>query len=116
MTGHHIVSTFKMLDCPYKFLDKGENIETFLDVSIRNAELIPLKFCNHNFDPVGYSCCYLLAESHISIHTWPELNALNLDVFVCNFLTENTEKAKTLYVYMKQFFKPRIIELKEIER
>jgi S-adenosylmethionine decarboxylase len=30
------------------------------------------------------------------VHTWPELRAVTLDVFVCNFVTDNTHKAQRL--------------------
>ena len=37
----------------------------------------------HLFDGGGYSIVQLLAESHISIHTWPEHNYAAADVFTC---------------------------------
>jgi len=38
----------------------------------------------------------LLAESHLAVHTWPELRAVTLDVFVCNVASDNTGKAQDL--------------------
>lgn len=37
----------------------------------------------HPFDGGGVSGAIILAESHMSIHTWPELNFVALDIFVC---------------------------------
>jgi S-adenosylmethionine decarboxylase proenzyme len=38
----------------------------------------------HNFDNQGaFTALYLLSESHLSIHTWPEHNFIALDVFTC---------------------------------
>lgn len=37
----------------------------------------------HQFEPHGLTGIVLLAESHISIHTWPELGEATLDVFTC---------------------------------
>ena len=37
----------------------------------------------HQFTPHGLTGIILLSESHISIHTWPELGQATLDVFTC---------------------------------
>ena len=37
----------------------------------------------HHFQPNGVSGVAVLAESHISIHTWPEVGYAALDVFMC---------------------------------
>lgn len=37
----------------------------------------------HRFTPVGVTCLGLLAESHISIHTWPEIGYAAADCFTC---------------------------------
>lgn len=37
----------------------------------------------HRFDPQGVSVLLLLAESHLSVHTWPEAGAAYVDVFTC---------------------------------
>jgi S-adenosylmethionine/arginine decarboxylase-like enzyme len=47
-----------------------------------------------------------LAESHISIHTWPEKEYVSLDIFVCNFYEDNSLKAKKIYKNLIDFFKP----------
>lgn len=38
----------------------------------------------HRYDPVGVSVVVILAESHLSLHTWPEHGIASIDVFVCN--------------------------------
>jgi S-adenosylmethionine decarboxylase len=35
------------------------------------------------FDPFGFTAIYLLAESHVSVHTYPERNSLFFDAFTC---------------------------------
>lgn len=37
----------------------------------------------HKFDPQGVSLVLLLAESHLSVHTWPEAGCCYVDVFTC---------------------------------
>jgi S-adenosylmethionine decarboxylase proenzyme len=53
----------------------------------------------HAFAPrgdAGVTGVLLLAESHLAVHTWPELRAVTLDVFVCNFAGDNSHKAQRL--------------------
>ncbi|WP_211474458.1 polyamine aminopropyltransferase [Collimonas humicola] len=44
----------------------------------------------------GVTCALLLAESHLAVHTWPERQAVTLDVYVCNFTEDNSAKASAL--------------------
>lgn len=37
----------------------------------------------HQFEPYGVTMLYLLSESHLSIHTWPENNCFAMDVHSC---------------------------------
>ena len=60
----------------------------------------------HQFQPQGVTGTVLLAESHLAIHTWPEADFVTIDVFVCNYLDDNTAKAQSLYRALKQHFQP----------
>lgn len=44
----------------------------------------------------GVTGAVLLAESHLAIHTWPELGTVTVDVFVCNLHTDNSARAEHL--------------------
>jgi spermidine synthase len=46
--------------------------------------------------PGGVTGAVLLAESHLAVHTWPERDGVTLDVYVCNFSTDNSGKAERL--------------------
>lgn len=56
--------------------------------------------------PGGVTGTVLLAESHLAIHTWPEQSAVTLDVYVCNFSTDNSKKASQLIDAMSSLFDP----------
>lgn len=60
----------------------------------------------HQFQPQGVTGTVLLAESHLAIHTWPEEGFVTVDVYVCNYLEDNTQKALNLYAALKDHFKP----------
>ncbi len=38
----------------------------------------------YQFEPCGYTIAFVLSESHLSIHTYPEYNSAYLDIFCCN--------------------------------
>jgi S-adenosylmethionine decarboxylase proenzyme len=54
----------------------------------------------------GATGAVVLAESHLAIHTWPELKQATLDVYVCNVTADNSHKAEHLYQLMAQAMKP----------
>ena len=54
------------------------------------------RFPDHGGSPGGVTGMLLLAESHLAVHTWPELAGITLDVYVCNFSEDNSEKARRL--------------------
>ena len=60
----------------------------------------------HQFQPRGVTGTMLLADSHLAIHTWPEEGFVTVDVYVCNDLVDNTQKALNLYATLKAHFKP----------
>jgi S-adenosylmethionine decarboxylase len=64
-------------------LDDVEHIEATLRRCIEAARATLLHIHVHQFQPNGVSGVAVLAESHITIHTWPSLGYAALDVFMC---------------------------------
>ncbi len=64
-------------------LDEIEHIEGTLRRCVAAANATLLHIHLHGFQPNGVSGVAVLAESHISIHTWPEAGYAALDVFMC---------------------------------
>lgn len=66
----------------------------------------------HGFEPAqghqtaGVTGVVLLAESHLAVHTWPELGVVTLDVFVCNLLSDNGARAQQLLDRLVAGFEP----------
>ena len=67
-------------------------------------------------DQGGATGVVLLAESHVAVHTWPELHAVTLDVYVCNFGADNTARAHTLMTQLEACFSPGRIERHALQR
>jgi len=61
----------------------------------------------HAFADGGATGAVVLAESHLAVHTWPELDAATLDIYVCNFSQDNRAAAEAAYVALHAAFRPR---------
>ncbi len=68
------------------------------------------------FGPHAFSLVVGLAESHISIHTWPEDQYVSADIFVCNYSRDNSKAAQAIADYLIAQYKPADIVRREIER
>jgi S-adenosylmethionine/arginine decarboxylase-like enzyme len=58
----------------------------------------------------------VLAESHLAIHTWPERAGATLDVYVCNFTADNTDKAEAVYDKLIKGLKPGDVMVERVMR
>ena len=66
--------------------------------------------------PVGITGVVLLAESHLAVHTWPEIASVTLDVYVCNLGTDNSARAHALLASLVTAFEPGAVEQHALER
>lgn len=64
----------------------------------------------------GVTGTLLLAESHVAIHTWPERQAVTLDVYVCNFENDNSAKARDIVDQLITVFQPQQVSRQALQR
>ena len=81
-------------------LNDEEYVKDTLIEAARIGKLEVLKVDTHKYEPHGVTGYALLAESHISIHTWPEDNVARCDLFSCNLSTDY----KSVIQYMQTRF------------
>ena len=74
---------FDLKDCPFHLLDDARFVRNSLFHAslLSESEIIKIDF--HKFHPQGVTAFAMLADSHISIHTWPEKNVAKCDIFTC---------------------------------
>ena len=101
--GQHLIIEFT--NCNEKIINNLEILDDFLSKEILKYDLTILQKSSHKFEPHGVTMLYLLSESHLSIHTWPEYGYLSFDLYscgksdiepliidICNFLEGNIHK------------------------
>jgi len=69
--------------CDYEKLNDESFLRCTLNRAAKLAKATVLNLISHKFEPQGVTAIALLAESHISIHTWPESNYSAIDIFTC---------------------------------
>ena len=76
--------------CDYEKLNDESFLRCTLNRASKLAKATVLNLISNKFEPQGVTAIALLAESHISIHTWPESNYSAVDIFTCgqNMLPE----------------------------
>ena len=79
--GRHCI--LELYDCPGALLDDQAFVQQTLKQAANIAKSTLLGELSHKFSPQGVTALVLLAESHISIHTWPEAGYAAVDVFTC---------------------------------
>jgi len=62
---------------PQKLKERFENY-------LKDSNFLVLNFMEHHFKPYGYTAIWLLAESHLAIHTFPEENKTYIELSSCD--------------------------------
>jgi S-adenosylmethionine decarboxylase len=85
--------------------------------AVAAAGLQPVGELFHHFAPAGgVTGVVLLAESHLAVHTWPELSAVTLDVYVCNLQADNSARAEALLRALEAVFLPAHADRHRLQR
>jgi S-adenosylmethionine decarboxylase len=91
------------------------NLDYLTNLLIRAAEEASVTILDtsyHQFSPQGITIAFLLAESHLTIHTWPETGMACIDFFTCGL----AENAKRGISYILEELVPLNYQLKELIR
>tara|TARA_Y100001968_G_scaffold56167_1_gene47389 strand:+ start:16543 stop:17016 length:474 start_codon:yes stop_codon:yes gene_type:complete len=108
--GKHCI--LELYDCDQIKLNDEAFVRTTITASAKLSGATLINLMTHRFTPQGVTGLALLAESHISIHTWPENGYGAVDVFTCG---EHTMPEKACEVFIKEFSAKRHF-LRNIQR
>ncbi|OYW17636.1 MAG: adenosylmethionine decarboxylase [Burkholderiales bacterium 12-64-5] len=121
MQGLHLTADLRGCRCaPQRMLDAAALSLACTD-AVRAAGLQAVDQLFHTFPstaqgPGGVTATVLLAESHLCVHTWPEQNAVTLDVYVCNFGADHSVKAQALMDVLLALFDPAEVQRHALQR
>jgi S-adenosylmethionine decarboxylase len=93
-------------------INSMSTVRKALTQAVKAAGATLLKIELHKFSPQGISGVAIIAESHISIHTWPEYQYAAIDIFTCG----QAVKPYQALAVLKKAFKPQKVEIIEVKR
>jgi len=116
MNGLHILA--ELHDCrgSRRLLCDVTALAALCRQACRDAGLEVVAEAFHQFPEAGATGAIVLAESHLAIHTWPELDAVTLDLYVCNHSRDNRDAAEAAYGALAAAFQPGRCTRRDVER
>jgi len=77
--GRHLL--IELFDCDPDVINNLEAVKGALVEAAKRAQATIVDVVFHEFNPFGISGVVVIAESHLSIHTWPEYRYAAVDIF-----------------------------------
>lgn len=122
MDGLHIIASLYRCRGDARFLVDAERLRAFCIDAVNRSGLTVVDALFHRFPGSdggasgGVTGCIVLAESHLAIHTWPELRSVTLDIFACNHSQDNSARAGAVVDDIVAVFEPEEIARHDLAR
>ncbi|MDI6801711.1 MAG: adenosylmethionine decarboxylase [Thermodesulfovibrionales bacterium] len=107
--GTHLL--VELRDCNPEILKDLNKVKEALVSAAKEARAIIIDVSFHEFNPFGISGMVVIAESHLSIHTWPEYAYAAVDIFTCGDIIK-PEIAAHYLINQFDSKNPSIVEMK----
>jgi S-adenosylmethionine decarboxylase len=108
--GRHVLAEFH--GCSFEMLNDIKKVEKNMVNAALEAGAEIREFVFHKFSPQGVSGVVVISESHLAIHTWPELGYAAVDVFTCGDTVNPWDACN----YLVEKFQAEHMDAQEIER
>lgn len=108
--GKQIIA--ELYHCDEKLLDDLDYIKKTMIEAAERAKTWIIDYKFHKFAPQGVSGVVIIAESHISIHTWPEYGYAAIDIFTCG----NRSMPKLALDHLSRALKAKRVEYRKLRR
>ena len=74
----------KMINCSYWIKETNpKTLKNYYDKILTESGFTVLKYIDYHFTPFGFTCLYLLSESHFAVHTFPEEGKSYIEISSC---------------------------------
>lgn len=110
MLGTHLIAEYA--DCERELLDNLPALEEYMNEAVRQSGATIVSSVFHRYNPHGVSGVIVIAESHFSIHTWPEYGYAAVDFFTCG----DVVKPRQAFELMKTWLSSQRSSVIEIAR
>jgi S-adenosylmethionine decarboxylase len=107
--GTHLL--VELRDCNPEILKSLEKVRNVLVSAAKEAKATIVDISFHEFNPFGISGVVVIAESHLTIHTWPEYNYAAVDIFTCGEVIK-PEVAASFLINQFESKSPSVVEIK----
>ena len=107
--GTHLL--VELRDCNPEILKDLNMVKGALVSAAKEAKATIIDVSFHEFNPFGISGIVVIAESHLSVHTWPEYSYAAVDIFTCGDVIKPEVAAKYLIAKFESK-NPSVVEMK----
>lgn len=108
--GQHVLAEF--FECDPNILNNVKLVEKLMVEAALECGATIVQKCFHMFNPYGVSGVVIISESHLAIHTWPELGYAAVDLFTCGDKCD----PKVSYEYLRKMFNSTNASYTELKR
>lgn len=108
--GRHILA--EIYGCAFEVLNDIKKVEKIMVNAALEAGAEIREVAFHKFSPQGVSGVVVISESHLAIHTWPELSYAAVDIFTCGDKVDPWDACN----YLTEHFQAEHLTAKEIKR
>ena len=108
--GRHVLAEF--FECDPNTLNNIDKVEKYMMEAALECGATIVQKCFHMFSPHGVSGVVIISESHLAIHTWPELGYAAIDLFTCGSKCD----PKVAYEFLKKKFGSKNASFTELKR
>jgi S-adenosylmethionine decarboxylase len=98
-SGKHLICDIKNIK-NHKLLNSLEELKNMFDYICKTYDYNILNKAEYVFSPQGITMIYMLSESHMSIHTFPEKNYASMDIYTCREYPNND-----VYIEIQEYLK-----------
>ncbi len=117
MQGLHLTADLRHCATRQPAFTEPEALRRLCLNAVAGAGLQAVGELFHRFPPPGgVTGVVLLAESHLAVHTWPELAAVTLDLYVCNLGRDNSDAAEKAMAALVAAFEPATVQRQALHR
>ncbi len=108
--GYHLM--MELYGCDQEKINSRKYLHSLIKSAVKTTGLTNLGSRFHQFQPQGVTGFTLLAQSHISLHTWPEFGYLVLDIFTCG----DANQADKLAAHILERLRPERINRQVVRK